>query len=569
MKKPVLLAVSVLLFASVSADAEPEITTIMSARSAVDRGDWKAAVAPLTVLVAQSPQNGEFRVDLARAHYYTGDLVHAESDYQAAYALKAVDPAIAAYGVARCASRLGDRAGMLEWLGIAISLGLRRLEDARGDDDFAAYRNDPDFRRLAGIVDPSKMSRDEGWRGDIAFLADWIEKKSFHPFRTDTADRIVSNATATREQFRAEVAKLEADVPTLSDRAIELALFRLVADVGDGHSAVYGSPKRIEYGLTLPLGFYLFDDGLYVVSAAPAYAGLVGARVLSIDDMPISDVLAKIAPLIGRDNTQWVKAMEPHYLRHVPFLKALSVTKAEDAAGLSVRTHDGKTMSVRVSADVSQPDIWNALPKPQGWSWIGDGSKADFQQDNDKFHWWKWEPDSGILYVQYNKVEDAKEESLAAFAQAFSAAIAKYPAKKLVIDMRNNNGGNTYLNEPLLFSIAASRMNSPGRLYVIIGRRTFSAAMNAVSYFGRFTKAIFVGEPTGGKPNAPGDETPFSLPYSGIVVNLSDRYWQGSWPDDFSDFRAPDIAVPQNSADYIAGRDAAMQIIEAQPIPAP
>jgi hypothetical protein len=80
-------------------------------------------------------------------------------------------------------------------------------------------------------------------------------------------------------------------------------------------------------------------------------------------------------------------------------------------------------------------------------------------------------------------------------------------------------------------------------LYVIIDRRTFSAAMNAVSHFGKYTVAVFVGEPTGGKPNAPGDETFFTLPYSGIMVNLSDRYWQGTWPDDFSVWHAPEIAA--------------------------
>jgi hypothetical protein len=86
------------------------------------------------------------------------------------------------------------------------------------------------------------------------------------------------------------------------------------------------------------------------------------------------------------------------------------------------------------------------------------------------------------------------------------------------------------------------KVNQKGHLYVIIGRRTFSAAMNAVSYFGKYMAAVLVAEPIGGKPNAPGDETFFTLPYSGIMVNLSDRYWQGTWPDDFSVWRAPEIA---------------------------
>jgi PAS domain-containing protein len=546
--------------------AGSDVATIAAARDAVARGDWQAAVGPLAALAAQSPLNGEFRIDLARAHYYTGKQAEAEADYRAAFELKAVDPAIAAYGVAKCNALLGRREAMLKWLGLATSLGLRRLEGARSDEDFKAYRNDPDFRKLVGLADASALSRDDGWRGDIAMLADWVKKKSFHPFKTATGDRFVSGAAMSEAQFDDTVRKLTADVPKLSDRDIEIALFRLVASLGDGHTAIEGSRSRAEFALTLPLGFYVFDDGLHVISAAPAYADLVGARVVALDGTKADDALARLDPLIARDNAQWVKAMEPHYLRHTPFLKALGIAKAETEVELSVVLRDGTARTVSVKADMTEPDIWNALPKPDGWIWIGDKSASLFQQGNGKAYWWKWGPSDGVLYVQYNKVADTKEQTLAGFAQELAGAIAQYPVKKLVIDMRNNNGGDTYLNQALLAAIAGdAKVDRTGHLYVIIGRRTFSAAMNAVSYFGRFTKAVFVGEPTGGKPNAPGDETPFTLPYSGIVVNLSDRYWQGGWPDDFSDFRAPDIAAAQTFADTATGRDAAMEIVAAQP----
>ena len=126
--------------------------------------------------------------------------------------------------------------------------------------------------------------------------------------------------------------------------------------------------------------------------------------------------------------------------------------------------------------------------------WIGDQSTAEFQQRNNEAHWWSWHPADGLLYVQYNGVTNSEKETLAAFAESLGRAIEEYPVGKLVIDMRNNNGGDTFLNEPLLRVVVTSgKVNAMGRLYVIIGRRTFSAAMNAVSYFGRYTSAIFVG----------------------------------------------------------------------------
>ena len=367
-------------FAALPAIAAPGVTTIVAARAAVERGDWKAALDPLARLAAASPLNGEWRLSLARARYLTGDIAGAEADYRAAFDLKSEDMAILAYGIAKCDAQLGRRAEAMTWLRRAITLGYRRLEDARSDDVFAAFRGDAEYRALVGLVDVTKLSRDQGWRGDIRMLADWVGRKSFHPYRTATTDRVVSGASQTQAEFEAAAAKLIADVPKLGDRDIEVALFRLVAGVGDGHTALLGSRTRVEYALTLPLAFYVFDDGLYVVAAAPDHKDLIGSKVVAVDGMPTADALARIDPLIARDNSQWVKAMAPHYLRHVPFLKALGIAKAEDEVDLTVM-QDGKQRVVHLGADPMQPDIWNALPKPAGWDWIGDASKADYQQD--------------------------------------------------------------------------------------------------------------------------------------------------------------------------------------------
>jgi hypothetical protein len=543
------------------------VQRIVDAEAAAARGAWPA-VDLLSKLTAQSPRNGRFRLMLARARFALKDYAAAAGDYQAALALDAADRASLSYRIAQCFALQQDAGQALHWLEAAMALGYRELEAARTDPAFAWLRGRRQVSALLGIVDPSKMSRDDGWRYDIRFLAEWIEKKSYHPFRSNTADRQVSRAAYTRAEFAAIVAKLIADVPSLTDRQIEIALFRLVAALGDGHTEIEGSRTRIEFAMTLPLGFYVFDDGLYVISAAPKYRELLGAKVTALDGTPAASALRAIDELIAHDNEIWLRTMEPTFLRHVPFLKELGLVQDDAKVLLSVQTAAGKVADVRVDADPTAPDIWNQLPAPPGWAWIADGSGADYQRDNGSAFWWRWLPEERILYVQYNKVANGDKQSLADFALELGAAIDRYPVDKLVIDMRNNNGGDTHLNEPLLRAVAgASKVNRIGHLYVIIGRRTFSAAMNAVSYFARLTKAVFVGEPTGGKPNSPGDETFFTLPYSGIQVNLSDRYWQGSWPDDFSPWRAPDIAVPQTFADYAAGRDPAMAVIQAQAAP--
>ena len=53
--------------------------------------------------------------------------------------------------------------------------------------------------------------------------------------------------------------------------------------------------------------------------------------------------------------------------------------------------------------------------------------------------------------------------------------------KKVVLDLRLNGGGNNYLNRGLVLALlGAEGLNRYGRVFTIIGRNTFSAAMSLV-----------------------------------------------------------------------------------------
>ena len=67
-----------------------------------------------------------------------------------------------------------------------------------------------------------------------------------------------------------------------------------------------------------------------------------------------------------------------------------------------------------------------------------------------------------------------------------------------------------------MHSSAPTRVNQPGKLFTIIGRQTFSAAMNCVNRMKLNTDTLFVGEPTGSSPNMYGDNAPVVLPQQQI-----------------------------------------------------
>jgi tetratricopeptide (TPR) repeat protein len=106
-----------------------------------------------------------------------------------------------------------------------------------------------------------------------------------------------------------------------------------------------------------------------------------------------------------------------------------------------------------------------------------------------------------------------------------------------------------------------SKLDGRGRLFVITGRRTFSAAQNFVNELEKYTNAIFVGEPTAGRPNHYGDNRAIALPNSKIGARVSTLNWQDMDPRDNRAWTAPGIAAVISSADYRAGRDPAMQAV--------
>ena len=99
----------------------------------------------------------------------------------------------------------------------------------------------------------------------------------------------------------------------------------------------------------------------------------------------------------------------------------------------------------------------------------------------------------------------------------------------MVVDVRLNPGGDNHTYAPLLAVLRSKAVNRPGRLVVLISRSTFSAAENFITDLERRTRAVFVGETSGGSPNLYGDVTGVELPAAGLNVDIATRYWQKSF----------------------------------------
>lgn len=396
------------------------------------------------------------------------------------------------------------------------------------------------------------------WRADLRFLAAEMERRHKNLFHT-----------VSRERFTAAVAELDAAIPRLQRHEIIVGMMRIVAMVGDGHTRL-DPLKDQAFGFhALPVKLYLFDDGLYVRAATPAQKALVGARVEAFDGVPVEEALRRVGEISGTDNTWGKRFYAANYLAMPEILNALKLSPRADAAVLTL-SKGKRTWTVTVPAGGMSPD-WPpdtdiSLSTPDGWAdaretapqplWLQ--APLDYQRMVDL-------PERKALYVQLNMVTNMKERTLAQFGQQVLARARETNPRAVILDLRLNRGGNGDLRLGLVKSLIKAE-DEDTRLFVLVGRGTFSASQFLLDDLDRFSDAVLVGEPASSKPNTYGDGYRITLPNSGLRPSVSIYWWQID--QRARDFTPIDVAAPLSFEAYAASRDPALEAALAyQPRP--
>jgi C-terminal processing protease CtpA/Prc len=220
---------------------------------------------------------------------------------------------------------------------------------------------------------------------------------------------------------------------------------------------------------------------------------------------------------------------------------------------LRLRLRNGRTVT-RTVTGVDRPTL-GKLPAPP------DVATPTFLQHVSESHWFEAWPDRATIYAQVNQIAPDPDETLPQFGLRLRAALAESHTRNLILDLRHNNGGNTFTYPELLRTAIAFSADEDHRLYVLIGRNTYSAAANLTTELQRLARPVFVGEPTSGLGNQDGDEGFIRLPYSGLYATIAGVWWQLSDPWDMRYSQAPQMPVQLTAADYFAGRDPALDAV--------
>jgi C-terminal processing protease CtpA/Prc len=403
-------------------------------------------------------------------------------------------------------------------------------------------------------------------------------------------------AERSRESVAAERERLVAALPpSMSRGELWQRLAPLVASFGDGHTSVYlpgeeAARMQSAGALVFPPSV-VQDDGGHLVISAPIVRDAAieaGDRVMSVNQMSADSLVRAWTAEVSGESERFRVANVTGRFRDLLLIHSIGAPYT-----LEVHRPDGTRRTVAL-AGMTQ-DSLRAI--------VARGTRGRTVTAN--FTYATLSP--GVGYMNFRSMAGEPSVFSKDVADMFRR-VAADSVSTLIVDLRGNGGGDSRLGDALLSHITTTpyrmsaskqwKMSAEYRAYlktfvhgplrwipvwnffpvgrqlfhgpdgsvvdfsehevahaaaeplftgnvcVLIGRQTFSSAVDLADAIKTYHLATLIGEETGGRPNGFGEAYVFRLPKSQLAVSVSSaRFVRAS--GDTSDHRGvvPDIAA--------------------------
>lgn len=410
-------------------------------------------------------------------------------------------------------------------------------------------------------------------------------------------------APHSRARFSSELARLRRQLPNLSYAQFVMGISKAVAAVDDGHTSVNWEGLRVA-----PIRVMWFADELRIVMTRPEQQKLLGAKVLTIAERPVATVLAAMSEYIPGSDER-VKAQSVQLFSSPDALYGMGILTSPQRLPLTLQLDNDTRHSVALELEAAPERMSGRMPwqdvipnhslRQSGWIHVLDGLTGlpvYLQKGNDLYGSAQLPGLEDVFYYRARVSRDQDAAILGAGGAVKTPAMPlredllinavggmaerSRPYAHAIVDLRYNGGGN-YFNF-IEFSKSLPRLLAPrGKVFIITNNQTFSAAIAATALLKHYANGagVIVGERVGDRESFWAETVPITLPASGLSVKAARGYhdWATGCQGDAralcwginrvlsvpAGSLAPDVAVATTFAEYMSGRDPAIDKIRA------
>jgi hypothetical protein len=259
-----------------------------------------------------------------------------------------------------------------------------------------------------------KSQWEEKWLEDIEFLKENLIKKHKNLF-----------FNISRKEFDSRIDKLKSMIGELDYEEMKVEISRVVASIGDAHTSVAFPANKY-----LPIKFYWFKSGIYIIRTSETYKKLLFKKVIAIEDIKMDKILHELSEIISFENEYFFKAQSMKYMQVAEVLYGLLISDSMDNIKI---TTEYNTVTVNI----------NELK-------YSDSQLPLYARRSDENLWYEYLEDKEELYIKYNYCREDENKKISTKITEIIDFIEKNSICKITIDLRNNLGGDSRLLEPLL-----------------------------------------------------------------------------------------------------------------------
>jgi len=395
-----------------------------------------------------------------------------------------------------------------------------------------------------GLVCAAQHADVDSWKTDLDNYQKTLEEKHIDLYHN-----------ISKKEFTSEIQRIKRKLPHLSNFQVIIELMKLTQKVGggqgDGHTAV---PL---WGMELhryPIKFFDFGEDLRVVEVKEEHSHLLGNKLLSIDGVPVEDIYNEVATLTPfTENKQSSMDRICSYMTTSELLYGLDVTKRKETARFTFVDDTGLETSVALEA-TADSDL-NDLD----YKVLSIGHPKIRQPDSSQVEglWFTALDNDKTIYIRFRRYASSDAE-MSSFSEGVYNYIEEHKSKYLIIDLRDNYGGDLFKGLLLAgWLSAADSIEWKSGVYVLIDRATYSAAMVNAAQFKQLLNARTVGEPTGANPVGYQDLGQFNLPRSNLLITYSKRIFR--LQDTQTSGLQPDVLITPKVENYMNGMDEVLE----------